>query len=280
MQTIAVFLFKSIITSGLFFGYYLLFLRNKRLYVYNRFYLLATVIISLLLPLQHFDWYQVQVQQKATSFTLLKAISSGGEEKIPTVNASHFSTENILYGVYAFISLAILAMLIVKITAIYRMKRRNKVIAMHGCHFINTENNSAPFSFFNNLFWRKSIPLDCEQGRQIFRHEMTHIQQQHTLDKLGMQLVLAFCWMNPIYWFIQKELSLVHEFIADEKAIEDNDTASFASMLLRSHYGNVFPDIIHPFFIHLLKGGLLCSPHQTKQIILTCAGCWYCLYWA
>jgi hypothetical protein len=55
---------------------------------------------------------------------------------------------------------------------------------MHGFTFIETDLRQAPFSFFNNLFWRKTIELNSVDGEKILRHELVHIRQGHTCDKL------------------------------------------------------------------------------------------------
>jgi N-acetylmuramoyl-L-alanine amidase len=95
----------------------------------------------------------------------------------------------------------------------------------------------------------------------ILRHELAHIEQGHTWDKLVSQLLSCIFWMNPFYWMIQKELAMVHEFIADEQAIvnnndnmeEDGHTAAFAKMLLGVHNctGYLHPE--HYFFSSPIK---------------------------
>jgi N-acetylmuramoyl-L-alanine amidase len=102
---------------------------------------------------------------------------------------------------------------------------------------VNTDISSAPFSFLKNIFWRNDISLDEETGKQILQHEIVHIKQKHSWDKIFMQLVLCFYWMNPFYYFIQRELYLIHEFVADEKAVKHSDADAFAKMLLTTQLG-------------------------------------------
>ncbi len=49
-MTILAFMVKSILIAGILFGYYLLFLQNRRFHQYNRFYLLSVPVLALLLP--------------------------------------------------------------------------------------------------------------------------------------------------------------------------------------------------------------------------------------
>jgi hypothetical protein len=124
---------------------------------------------------------------------------------------------------------------------------------MNGFNLIETELDQAPFSFFDNLFWRKSIPMFDDTGTRIFLHELTHIRERHSYDKLFAQVMLCFFWMNPFYWLIQKELNVIHEFIADSKSIGDGDTESFAKMLLRSYNHGRHLNPSHSFFNSSIK---------------------------
>ena len=124
---------------------------------------------------------------------------------------------------------------------------------MDGFDFINTKEENAPFSFLNNLFWKDTISLQDEGGQQIFKHEITHIQQKHTWDRIYCQIVASICWMNPLNWIIQKELMTIHEFIADEEAVGNENVEIFAKMLLQTHYGNHFLNPTHHFFYSSIK---------------------------
>jgi hypothetical protein len=124
---------------------------------------------------------------------------------------------------------------------------------MPGYNLIETDLKQAPFSFLDNLFWRTNISMHEENGKKIFAHELTHIKEKHSYDKLFSQVLLCFFWINPFYWFIQKELNAVHEFIADSKSIQQGDTESFAIMLLQTHNEGRYLDPSHLFFNSSIK---------------------------
>lgn len=251
------FLFKSFVCSALMLAYYWLFLRNRRMHVYNRIYLLAATVLSLLIPFLHFEWH-AQSQQVPAAFKLLQVLPGNGTEQEILQTSSWLAYRDlIVFSAYTLVSLFILGTLLARIAWVYRLKHKCQVAQMHQFDLVLTQNSSAPFSFLNNLFWRDDIDMQSHAGRLILQHELAHIRQGHTWDKLFLQLTVALCWLNPCYWIIQKELSLVHEFLADEGAITDNDTEAFAHMLLQTHYGNQFPDIIHPFFYSSTKRRLI-----------------------
>jgi hypothetical protein len=148
-------------------------------------------------------------------------------------------------------------LLLLKIYRIYELKWTNRHTRMKDHVLIETQCPEAPFSFLDNLFWRSDIPLDDQNGRHIYQHELTHIRERHTYDKLFSQFVICIFWMNPFYWFLFKELNMIHEFIADAGSIAEGDTASFAGMLLRSHQKGNYLDPAHSFFHSPVKRRLM-----------------------
>jgi TonB family protein len=87
----------------------------------------------------------------------------------------------------------------------------------------------------------------------MLQHELTHIRQKHSLDKLILELVLIFCWMNPFFWLIRKELYMIHEFLADQNAIEKHNGTAFAEMILQSMHIHPTPVLANPFFTSQIK---------------------------
>ena len=79
MLTIAYYLLKVMICSGILYGYYLLALRNKAFHRWNRFYLLATMALSISIPLIKINISQKNIQPVPQVFRLLNAINSRNE---------------------------------------------------------------------------------------------------------------------------------------------------------------------------------------------------------
>jgi hypothetical protein len=253
MDAIAAYLLKCTISSGILTIYYWLALRNKRFHYYNRFYLLAAIPISLIVPLLNFKWYHLHQPGLPYINNLLDTISSTHLSK----PVFHFTWEWLLIALGMAVGIILFMILIAKIIWIYYVKYKHTCIPMNGYYLIETQLPQAPFSFLNYLFWKKGIPLQGDNGEKIFKHELTHIQQKHSYDKLLSQVVVCFFWMNPFYWIIQKELNMIHEFIADEKSIEDRDVASFAKMLLQAHNGGSYLEPSHSFNNSPVKRRLL-----------------------
>jgi TonB-dependent SusC/RagA subfamily outer membrane receptor len=248
-SAIFIYVLKSIALSGICFGYYTLFLKNTLLHQYNRFYLLATLLISLVGPFVQLDFFQVNEDQVAgigQTMIYLNQI-----QRTPEVQQTDWNF--IALSISAGISTLLLAYLAFGIIKIYQIKRTHQVKSSDGIEIIETDLENAPFSFLNLLFWKKSIDLSSEHGQKIFQHELAHIRQKHSYDRLFCQLTASIAWFNPLHWLIQKELQNIHEFIADREAIQHGDVQTFAKMMLQSHYGNEFLNPSHSFYYSSLK---------------------------
>ena len=254
-QIILLYLLKTILVSSIFISYYWLVLRNKKFHYYNRFYLLSASVISLIVPLLNFDWLSIEEpvmygSSEVLQFVLPKATATS---TTTSITSYLFSWMDYALVISCIVTMALVIILFIQIMKIQILKKKSEVTPMDGFDFINTKEENAPFSFFNNLFWKETISLQDEGGQQIFKHEITHIQQKHTWDRIYCQIVASLFWMNPINWIIQKELKTIHEFIADEEAIGNADVAAFAKMLLQTHYGNHFLNPTHQFFYSSIK---------------------------
>ena len=82
---------------------------------------------------------------------------------------------------------------------------------------------------------------------------MVHIEQKHSRDKIFTEMVTAVFWWNPVFHLIKKEISLIHEYLADKKAIKNSDTKAFAQMLLASHFSGTQLPATSPFLNSNLK---------------------------
>lgn len=264
MDPIVSYLLRSVISGGILTAYYWFVLRNRKFHHYNRFYLLSAIMIGLFVPFLNFRLFNVDQPHYEPVNGLLSIISPDAPVDKPVFQ---FSWLWVLFTGSALVSAVLLLNLLLKIGRIYRLRRQYAPVKMKGYYFIETDLEQAPFSFFNNLFWRKDISLEDPDGKNIFKHELTHIRERHTYDKLFSQIIVCIFWMNPFYWIIQRELNLIHEFIADEKSIHEGDTVSFAHMMLQAHNEGRYLDPSHMFFNSSIKRRLIMITTSKKTTL-------------
>jgi hypothetical protein len=248
-QPILLYVLKSTFISGILLTYYWIALRNKSFHAYNRFYLLLSMACSLVIPFFNFNWFSIGQQDLPVPNETLQFIST----RLAAAHSTKLTWQDIVFPSTVGISLFLLIVLTYNISKVYRLKRRSAIIKMENIDFIYTDLEQAPFSFLNNLFWKESISLESTYGKKIFKHEITHIHQKHSLDNIFCQLINAIFWMNPFNWLIQKEIRAIHEFIADREAVGNNNVEDFVKLLLQAHYGNHFFDPAQPFYYSSIK---------------------------
>lgn len=252
MDAFFIWLLKTVICSGVMFGYYQMFLKDKTFHHYNRFYLLFTVVVSLLLPLLKIDYFTLEVNNDI--YLIINKLQNFNSTKTLNNDYFYFNLISAFFGLVAFVFLMRFLWSVLKIQ---QFKKQFPKENYEGISFYQTNLQDAPFSFFRNLFWKDSILINSDLGRQILKHEMVHVEQKHSYDKILLEIVCALFWFNPFFYLIRKEISLIHEYLADKKALKNSDTKAFAQMLLSTGFsGNVLPGT-SPFLSSNLKKRLI-----------------------
>ncbi|PTT34426.1 hypothetical protein DBR28_13615, partial [Chryseobacterium sp. HMWF028] len=248
MEAILLYFGKIILCSGVTFLYYQLSLKDKTFHHYNRFYLLAAIVISLLLPLIRVDDFTIEVNNDM--YMLLDKIQNFNTQKNIDNGNLYF---NLIFSALGLVSLYFLGKLFYGIFKIQQFKNQFQKESFDGINFYRTDLTEAPFSYFKNLFWKNTITLHSDIGKQILKHEMVHIEQKHSFDKIFIEIITAVFWFNPFFHIIKKEINLIHEYLADKKAVKQSDTKAFAQMLLASHFSGTQLPVASPFLSSNLK---------------------------
>lgn len=266
MIVIAYYLLKVFICSAILFLYYHLALRNKLFHQWNRYYLLVSVVLSLVIPFFKFTIFSDT--ESARPIQLLQVVYTA-DEYVANASGNNFfnlSLEQTSYFIYAIVSLTFFTFFILSIFNIRKLIRSHEVQSVDKIKFVETEVKGTPFSFFHFIFWHRSIDIHSSTGQQIFQHELVHVKEKHTVDKIFLQFVLSVFWCNPVFWLIRNELKMIHEFIADKKAVAQADASAFAAMILQAAYPqHSFNQITNQFFQSSIKRRLHMLTKQTTS---------------
>lgn len=238
-MSILLYITKVFIASGILFGYYWLFLRNKKIHHYNRFYLLAALIIP---PVISFISIRVFSDPGNTAKEVLyQTITTLSAEPLHQNNSVTEQTSSsglgwkaLLMPVYLLVSMALLFILLRTIFYILKLRRKYPFEAINELKIYDTSEPGTPFSFFQSIFWNRELVLESKEGQQIFRHELFHVQQKHSADILLVEILSTVFWINPFYHLIKKELRAIHEFLADQYAVKNDDSTEYAQLLLQT----------------------------------------------
>ncbi|HUQ67447.1 MAG TPA: N-acetylmuramoyl-L-alanine amidase [Flavitalea sp.] len=278
MPDIVIYLLKSIACSGILYGYYRLAFYNRVSHQWNRFFLLSAIVVSMLLPLLKFYIPGKTMLPQSNVVRLLNVVASDGisiDESVE-VQSQTFDATVLVKFFYVIVSSGLLFLLIRSLLNIYKIYRSNPKTKIDDVDLVMTDEKAAPFSFFKNIFWNTRINLESAVGKRILDHEMVHVQQLHSADRLLMNIVTAMFWCNPFYWLIRKELIVVHEFMADRKAIHDNNAQAFSEMVLLSAFPQDNFGITSTYFNSSIKRRLTMLT-EIKNSTSTIAGKWLML---
>jgi len=260
MEALILYFGKVIICSGVMFLYYQLSLKDKTFHHYNRFYLLSAMLISIFLPLIKVEDFTIEVSNDL--YLLINKLQNLNTNKTTDHDNTYF---RIIFSALGLVSFYFLGKLIYGILKISQFKNQFQKETFEGVNFYQTNLSEAPFSYFKNLFWKNSIVINSDIGKQILKHEMVHIEQKHSYDKIFIEIMTAVFWFNPFFHIIKKEISLIHEYLADKKAVKKSDTKAFAQMLLASHFSGTQLPATSPFLSSNLKKRLkMLQKPQTK----------------
>ena len=247
------YLLQVLVCSAVLMVYYLLVLRNKKFHQYNRFYLLGVAFVSWMVPLIKIIWEQERSGVRQVDLLTVVAANNSEMEAMVTSQQQSLDWVSLLPNLYMAVCIFLLSAMLVSLYRIYKIYTTHECSNLQQFYLVMTREKGTPFSFFSYIFWNAEIDIQTPAGKQILQHELTHVKQYHSIDKIGVQLILIVGWFNPFFWLLKKELDMIHEFIADKKSVEHGDAASLAQMLLTTAYpGQQFP-LTNPFFFSPIK---------------------------
>ncbi|GAB3267219.1 hypothetical protein GCM10027347_35820 [Larkinella harenae] len=220
MNAVLDYFLKANLFLVLFYACYWLWLRKHTFFQLNRAYLLASVILSLLLPFIELPTETVEtIPIPVGAFTLSVVATAPTEPTGP-------AWETIGYWTYGLIATVLLGRLLVQMTGIGRLIRRSEQHKLDDYTLVLPADERVPtFSFFWYL-------VMCRRDAQtantpIIAHELVHIRQRHSLDILLLEVVQLAFWINPILILYKQSIQQVHEFLADAQAEDKHQYATF-----------------------------------------------------
>ena len=228
------FLIKSTVALSVFLVFYHLILEREKMHQFNRFYLLFSIVISLIIPF--------------VTFEVIKEIPANPTRQF-VVNQPIMQMQNVaeetnyklifLWSLYALVTL-ILALRFGRNIKNFKSKiSSNPSVDFKNSKLVLVEEKILPYTFLNYIFINADDFKTKNIEAELYTHELVHVTQKHTLDILFVEFLKTVFWFNPVFLFYKKAIQLNHEFLADQEIVKTyNDVPFYQNLLLNKANGS------------------------------------------
>jgi bla regulator protein blaR1 len=259
------FFIKSTVCLFMLYGFYHFFLRNQKILLFNRFYLVFSLFFSIItslivIPVKS----DYALNANIDKFTTTTGYFIKGNTIIENTYAL-FTFQNILFSFYVVITSILLIRFALNIFRLLNKIKKNKKVFYQKTSLVLTRERSLPYSFFKYVFVNRS---DYENGKiekELLMHEEAHGLQYHSIDIIIIELINVFLWFNPAIWLIKKAILLNHEFLADSTVLSTVELADYQYTLLNLVLRNNSTCLASNFNYSLTKKRLIMMNKETKK---------------
>ncbi|MEO1051715.1 MAG: peptidoglycan DD-metalloendopeptidase family protein [Bacteroidota bacterium] len=246
MVAILKYLIEVSICLTAFYLLYYFMLAKTRQPQWNRFYLLSTLLLSLVIPTLELDSHALAPYPKLNETVKLLEEAELGifhSPQLPTIDPEAvtqlhpegfgFSIAKLI-TVFYWIGLFITALVLLKrLTKLGILIKYTSFQSVAGFRIVKTNSRLAPFSFLKYIFLPARPDISTSQQRIIFQHEAVHSSQRHSIDILLVELGIVILWFNPVIYLIRKAIREEHEYYVDYQIAEQEDLTNYAKLILQ-----------------------------------------------
>jgi len=234
---------QIILFQALFLFVYDAFLSKETFFTKNRWYLLATSILSFVIPLIKIPSLQESLPTQYS--TLLPEVILSPQtvlEQTSWMNSISYMNLMFWSGVF-FFSVLFLR----KVWKLMTLILANAVEKRGKYKLIYLPNSKEAFSFFNYIFIGKNI--SNAEEKKIIQHELVHSSQKHSLDLLLFEMLKIFMWFNPLLYVYQRRVSMLHEYISDAAVVKSSGRKEYVNQLINEVFDVQNIAFVNQFFI-------------------------------
>jgi beta-lactamase regulating signal transducer with metallopeptidase domain len=257
------YIIKSTICLVVLYGFFHFFLRQYKILIFNRIYLISSVLFSLIIPL-----IVLPIKTGLSINTGINNITATGiriiQSRATMVPSNpHITFENVFFVFLLFISASLLIRFAVNIFNLTIKIRRGEKKEKQETTLVLVDENIIPYSFFKYIFVNRKSYEEGKIERELLLHEEAHCLQYHSLDIILLEVINIFFWFNPSIWLFRKAIQLNHEYYADNRVLTNSDSEEYHQLLVNLVLQNNISYLVSNFKYSLIKSRLIM---MTKNI--------------
>lgn len=222
-----------------FWMFFRAFLRKESFFQGMRFYLIATVFVSLLLPFLHnisdatyYVYEQIPFKLSFSDYIT----ASNTNSVISSTKTSIIDWELIVIYLIAAGSFIMLLIILVKHIKISSLIKKSARVEYGDLQIAISSKLVIPFLYNRSIVIPKSISK--KEQAIIIEHEYQHYKLRHFGDNILFQFFKIIFWANPIIYLLQRDLKQIHEYQVDNKLIKSGiDAYTYKLTLIKFSIG-------------------------------------------
>lgn len=248
-----IFLIQLTLSWSAFALLYQTLLRRETFFQANRWYLLSTALLGVLLPFAHL-LLPAFTKADGAPVVLLPTVTLSLEKAggSPAMRGLEW-----IVGVYwAGVALGLGRMLwgLARIAGMAMSGHREYLPG--AALLIRTPRALVPFSFFRMIFVPSDFQEDDADMQAMLAHECAHARDGHTIDVLFAEILCIVFWFLPLAHWYRRSLREVHEYLADAAAGRNN-RRRYGLLLLQQAQTPQTVSFVHHFYQSPLKQRLI-----------------------
>jgi hypothetical protein len=270
MEALFIFIVKSSSLIALFYFAYFFLLRKETFFNSSRWFLLAGLVTSVVLPLVVYTkvvWID-PVPVSVSSYTTAANFQYVSNFHPQTAEKESFEINWNLVSlvIYGIGFAAFMIKFGIDFYSLNSVLKGRKIEQQADFKFVDVNENIAPFSYFDYIVYNSSMYSEKEL-ESILEHEKVHSDQHHTVDVIISRIFCILFWFNPIIWLYKKAILQNLEFIADSEAAKKiSDKKAYQYTLLKITTHETCVAITNHFYQSLIKKRIvMLNKNQSKK---------------
>ncbi|ABQ05791.1 M56 family metallopeptidase [Flavobacterium johnsoniae] len=269
MEALFIFIVKSSSLIALFYFAYFFLLRKETFFNSSRWFLLAGLVTSVVLPLVVYTkvvWIDpVPVPVSYTPAANFQYVSNF-HPQIAEKESFEINWNLVSLVIYGIGFAAFMIKFGIDFYSLNSVLKGRKIEQQADFKFVDVNENIAPFSYFDYIVYNSSMYSEKEL-ESILEHEKVHSDQHHTVDVIISRIFCILFWFNPIIWLYKKVILQNLEFIADSEAAKKiSDKKAYQYTLLKITTHETCVAITNHFYQSLIKKRIvMLNKNQSKK---------------